>query len=462
MPRARHRIMRIACLACIATGMAALPAAAARATPAAGHHTSSTPARSSPADMSGQAWARRQLPLLKAANEILQFTGQGTKAGDTSYADVTISVPNRLVTLYWHGTVPRALRDRLARLRVPVRIVAAPYTWQQLERQASRIADARTSLGAAGYTLSRVGPDAAATGLTVGIDFTRSRALAAPAGNPSAASTAAAARAKATRAKAAVERLVPGLAPVTVSDAPLARASGSRQLDNLPFWGGSRIVRDGNVVCTSGFSVIKGSTRYMVTAGHCGGISTVWQTGHFYGAGLTLGTEVARNPCCDSAIISVSDNQGFIYDKGYNSSTGEAVIGARTASPPSPITAVGGTAICTEGATSGVRCNIQTLATGQFFSFTNPSFTAENESLGMQMTAGQEAAAQGDSGGPVIINSGTAGKVYATGTISGISGTVACPGNIDPNVVPGCGTEVAFEEIIPILNLWGVNLVTAG
>jgi hypothetical protein len=41
-------------------------------------------------------------------------------------------------------------------------------------------------------------------------------------------------------------------------------------------------------------------------------------------------------------------------------------------------------------------------------------------------------------------------------------GSVACPSNIDPNVGHACCQDVWFEEMIPILNLWGVNLVTAG
>jgi hypothetical protein len=443
MPRPHYRILltTLGLAACAALGTSLLSApASSAASKAAGPPT--------PAQLSAQAVAARQHPLLEVANEIIQLTGQGRAPGYSGYGDVAISVPNRLVTLYWHGPLPSALRLQLVRLRAtaPVQVVAAPYTWQELEAQTHQIAAHQAGLRADGYTLARVGPEPGATGLQVGVDYARSRALAT---GPAAASLSA----QAASAQAAVRRLVPGPAPVRISNTPLAHAAGTRNVDASPWWGGSRIVRPGNIDCSSGFSVVRGSTHYMVTAGHCGGINTPWQTGDFYGSGNVMGTETARNPCCDSAVIKVGSNQGHIYDKAWNSSTGEAVIG--------PLTAVVGTLVCDEGATSGVRCNINTVATGLVVDFTNEdgsTFTAENESQGFQI-GGTQATAGGDSGGPVIINSRTAGRIYATGTISGGYGNVSC-NNIDPNVVPVCYEGVYFEEIIPILNLWTVNLVT--
>jgi hypothetical protein len=147
--------------------------------------------------------------------------------------------------------------------------------------------------------------------------------------------------------------------------------------------------------------------------------------------------------------------RGDIYDHAWNSTTGEAILG--------PLTSVAGTAVCTEGATSGVRCNIETLETGQVVTFTNPdktTFTAENQSLGTQKSAGLQANAGGDSGGPVIVNSRTAGHVYATGTISGGYGNVSCSTADDPSAIPACYGNMWLEEIVPILNRWNATLVT--
>jgi hypothetical protein len=408
---------------------------------------SATPA-SGPISAAAQGIATRQQPLLAAANEILQLTGQGAVAGYSGYGDVTISVPNRLVTLYWHGSVPSALRLRLTRLRatVPVQVVASPYTWRQLETQTHQIAAHEGALQAEGYHLAHVGPEPSATGLAVGVDYTRSRPLA----------TAASAPAKAAMAAAAVRRLVPGTVPLSISNTPVAVATGTRNVDASAWWGGSRIVRPGNVDCSTGFSVISGSTREMLTAGHCGGISTPWQTGDFYGSGNVMGTEIARAPCCDTAIIKVGANEGHIYDKGWDSSVGEAVA--------NHITAVAGTLICTEGATSGAICNIRVTATGQLAVFTNPDgsteFTAVNESRGIELTSGHQATAKGDSGGPVIVNTSNPGHIDATGTISGGDGAVSCSSNDDPYVASSCFSAVWFEEIVPILSGWHASLVT--
>ena len=98
---------------------------------------------------------------------------------------------------------------------------------------------------------------------------------------------------------------------MSVTNAPLSQAT-YRNADSSPWWGGARIIRAGQVVCSTGFSVYRGSTRYMLTAGHCGGISTSWQTGDRYGKGSVMGTETARDPCCDTAIIGVGANEGYI------------------------------------------------------------------------------------------------------------------------------------------------------
>jgi hypothetical protein len=86
---------------------------------------------------------------------------------------------------------------------------------------------------------------------------------------------------------------------------------------------------------------------FLLTAGHCGGINTPWKTTDFYGSGgNVIGTEINRDSGGDTAVISVTGNEPFFYDKGFNSTVGEVVDGARSATK--------GQGICTEGATSGV------------------------------------------------------------------------------------------------------------
>lgn len=442
--RQRVLLAALSLACCAAAGVALLSAPAVSA--AAGARP--------PVRVSAHAIAVRQLPLVRVANKILQMSKQGAAPGYAGYGDVTISIPRRLVTLYWHGPMPSAVRSRLAPLdaTASVRVLAAPYTWRQLEAQTHQIATREAALRADGYTVSSIGPEANAAGLLAGVDYARSGALArlrSGTGGPAATATA-----EAAAAQAAIRRLVPGAAArLTVSNIPLAQAT-SRDNDSSPFWGGARIVRDGDVDCSDGFSVYQGATLYMLTAGHCGGINTAWQTGDYYGSGTVLGTEVARDPCCDTAIIKVNANEGLIYDQAWDSDVGEQV-------DATPLAAMPGASVCTEGATSGVRCNITILDYGAVRTFTNDdgtTFRAENESMGKQETAGQQANAGGDSGGPVIMNSPIAGLVYAAGTISGGDTPVSCT-NIDPSVDAACYVDVWFEEIVSILNRWTVNLV---
>ncbi len=418
---------------CAATALGSLPAGAAPVSPA-------RPAPLSAADlarMSPQALARRQQPLLHVAQQVLALSRQGAEPGYAGYAGVSISVPDDSVTVSWKGPLPRRLRDHLAAAGRSVRVTtrSAPYTWRELENQTRTLVSRRATLRAEGITVSQAGPAPDGSGITVGVDY----AASALAGGSSTAMAAVA-------AQQAVAAVASGPAPVSVRNVPTARPSGTRQADNVPWWGGDRIVRPGNVDCSAGFSIRIGSTAYMLTAGHCGGINTAWQTGDWYGSGTPVGTEANRDPNGDTAIIAVSSNEGWIYDKGWDSSVGEAVIGSETTVP--------GTYVCTEGATSGVRCSIEVQQTGLYVSF--GSFAAYNEVYAAS-TSGSQSSAGGDSGGPVIVNSGTSGQVYGVGTISGGSTSVACS-NIDPNVTPACTSDTYFEDLPSALGYWGAWL----
>jgi hypothetical protein len=441
MPRTWPSRVRIVALSAAVfaslTSMAmAMPAAeASNAIPAPSHPVAL-------AKMSPDAIAKRQRPLLAVADEIIQLTSEGRRAGYGGYGDVAISVPDRTVTLYWKGALPSGMRKQLTRLRAqaPVRVVSAPYTWQQLQAQVRQLFAHRAELSARGVALSQAGPAPDATGVRVGVDYRASKAVAT-------AHTDAA-----TTSRQAVEAVGSGPAPVTVTDVPMAHATGSRDNDANPFWGGSRIVRSGNWVCTNGFSIWINGYPYMLTAGHCGGISTNWETTDWYGSGNEVGHEVNRNPNGDTAIISVPGNERMIYDKGWNASVGEAVVGARQSVP--------GSMVCTEGATSGVICAIKVMNTGLTTTFTTDTgttFTAANEVYAYN-TNFTQASAGGDSGGPVIMNTATPGQELATGTISGGSNSVSCRSTNDPYVTKKCYNDVYYEDIYAALYYWGASL----
>jgi streptogrisin D len=407
------------------------------------------PARAagSPGSASSGASAlnQRQIRLARVANQIINLTRQGRAAGYSGYGDIEISVPLNAVILYWKGAVPTTLHHELLRMRrtAAVRVVSAPYTWRNLEAQTHRISGMQADLRARGIVLSRVGPMPGATGVEAAVDAGRSPAL-----------RAAPANAASTVARAMPSLLAAAPAPVTVTTAPAVRTASAditvatRNLDDSPWWGGDRIIRAGGVVCSAGFSLINSAGhQFMLTAGHCGGISSAWYAGD-KGGGPLMGTEVNRDSGGDTAIIAVNNNEGWIYDKGWNSAVGEQVIASGTA--------IRYESLCTEGATSGARCDAIVQQTGIDLPLGNGE-TAHNE-VYATAKSGQQIAADGDSGGPVIGNSGIPGEVIAFGTITGFNARVGCT-NIDPNLRrTQCGSDVYFEDINAALNHWVANL----
>jgi streptogrisin D len=419
----------------------------------------------SPGATGTSALIQRQILLSRVANQIISLTRQGRAAGYSGYGDIDISLPQNLVTLYWKGTVPATLHNELVRLRrtAAIRVVAAPYTWLDLEAQTHRISGMQAELSARGITLSRVGPLPGATGVQVAVDPSQSTALKA----------AARADAASTVARAMPSLMAAGPAPVTVTTAPMAITGSagltgtaaralsagsalspgivvaSRNLDDSPWWGGDRIVRSGQFVCSSGFSLINSAGhQFMLTAGHCGGIGTVWRAGTNQVSGPLMGTEVNRDSGGDTAIIAVNNNEGWIWDKGWNSTVGEQVIASATA--------IKGNSLCTEGATSGVRCSAIVQQTGIDLPLGGGE-TAHNEVYATGKS-GQQIDATGDSGGPVIGNSGIAGDVIAFGTMTALTSTVGCS-NISPGLMsPLCGSGLYFEDLNAALNHWVANL----
>jgi streptogrisin D len=379
------------------------------------------------------------------ADQVINLTRQGSVAGYSGYGDIEISAPLNAVTLYWKGAVPATLHNELLRMRgtAAVRVVSAPYTWRDLEAQTHRISGMQAELRARGIVLSRVGPLPGATGVEAAVDPGRSPALRAAHANTAS-----------TVARSMPSLLATAPAPVTVTTAPAVTlvstgiTVATRNLDDSPWWGGDRIIRAGGVVCSAGFSLINAAGhQFMLTAGHCGGIRTVWYAGD-KGGGPLMGTEVNRDSGGDTAIIAVNNNQGWIYDKGWNSTVGEQVIASGTA--------IRKESLCTEGATSGARCDAIVQRTGIDLPLGNGE-TAHNE-VYATAKSGQQIAADGDSGGPVIGNSGIPGEVIAFGTITGFNVRVGCT-NIDPNLhSPQCGSDVYFEDINAALNHWVANL----
>jgi streptogrisin C len=180
------------------------------------------------------------------------------------------------------------------------------------------------------------------------------------------------------------------------------------------FIGGSR--------CSVGFAV---QPRGFVTAGHCGNVGQS-TTGH---NGAAQGQFVhSVFPGADAAYVAVNSNWRLHalvsrYDGTFAPVNGSAVA---------PVNAL----VCRSGSTSGYRC-------GNILAFNQTVNYPQGQVNGLTLTSA--CAAPGDSGGSFI-----AAGINAQGVTSGGSGFCGSGGT----------PRTFFQPVNPMLNSWGLTLVT--
>lgn len=174
--------------------------------------------------------------------------------------------------------------------------------------------------------------------------------------------------------------------------------------------------------CSVGFAV---QPRGFVTAGHCGTVGTP-TTGH---NGASQGVfQQSVFPGADAAYVAVNQNWTTHALVSRWNGTFAPVNGSQVA----PI----GALTCRSGRTSGYRCgNIQAF---------NQTVNYPQGSVG-GLTRTNACAAPGDSGGSFI-----AAGINAQGVTSGGSGFCGSGGS----------PQTFFQPVNPMLNAWGLTLVT--
>lgn len=101
----------------------------------------------------------------------------------------------------------------------------------------------------------------------------------------------------------------------------------TRYYDTPGFWGGAAIFRPDGARCSTSFTVKNSAgTRYMVTAGHCGGVGTTWKTA----GGVSVGQTVSRPsyPSYDMQLIGGGSAYGSYIYMGDRNGYGSKVLGA--------------------------------------------------------------------------------------------------------------------------------------
>lgn len=372
----------LAVATCVAAGVAATatPVGAAPGSGESGATTaSSSDGQAVGLDARAATLMRLQEPLVEAANELQQVIDRNS----AGYGGMRVEPEAGEVRLYWHGPVPVAVQGRARELNRPGRVVRlerAAYPFATLRAEAVRIARDHPSVASVG-----VEPDG--SGLTVIVDEARA------------------------------ERVELN------SSVPVAVAAGARPLvttrwvDSAPFWGGAMMQSNARRNrCSSGFAAKRDGREGLITAHHCG--DGDWSTPpRTISPPIGIGRSVATVNNYDLRFIETG-SAGRIYDGGADRSgvgSGEfskAVAGVSVSQA--------GVHVCTSGGYSGARCNIRIVQTFVVIQPRDPdgNIVGTYYSVRADHVGGENAAGEGDSGGPVFTLTGD--KVKAEGIISAI------------------------------------------
>jgi len=198
-----------------------------------------------------------------------------------------------------------------------------------------------------------------------------------------------------------------------------------------PLWNliGGQAIQNSQARCSIAFSARSGSTRYIITAGHCGELGGTWS-----GAGGTIGP-VARFsfPGNDYAIIQVTSSaavQTALVDR-YSSGSDVTVAGSSQAAV--------GSSICRSGSTTGWHCGT--------IQANNQTVNYGGGDIVGGLTRTSVCAEPGDSGGAYVSPNG-ATRVQAQGITSGGSGNCSS------------GGTTFHQPVNEALGAYGLTLVT--
>ncbi|PYC83819.1 hypothetical protein C7C46_08410 [Streptomyces tateyamensis] len=248
--------------------------------------------------------------------------------------------------------------------------------------------------------------------------------------------------------------------PTSVTNKP-APENTSRQQDSSPFYGGAALMNPTGGICSSGFAVAKSTGEHLLTTAlHCDGGNGEFKT---YWGGSAVGLSTTYNGYANDDILGLQLNgrssAGYLYDGPALETDGYA----------KPVSGWGqnyvGDYVCTDGANSGVHCNVQLTQTdigvggvgGYWRPHTDLGFATSYTPDGI-------AAANGDSGGPVFVGRNNYTTDEARGTITALDRTVTCPSNeqvLDAGVrTPWCLAGVYYVPIGQTLSDMGWTLVT--
>lgn len=183
--------------------------------------------------------------------------------------------------------------------------------------------------------------------------------------------------------------------------------------------------------CSIGFPVTRGSTKGFVTAGHCGSVGTQVRINNV----LVGSFQRSDFPGADAAWATVrSGDTLFNRVWQYSGSSTYAVTGSQEA--------LIGAAVCRSGFRTGWRCGTLTR---------NNVTVNYGQGAVNGLRESNACAGQGDSGGSWVASYNQAQGVTSGGAL----------GNDGTNCgIPQNQRRTWFQRLVPMLNTYGVNLVT--
>jgi hypothetical protein len=322
----------------------------------------------------------RQAPLIAAAEVIRSAAEQdGNKDAGSGFTSVALGEDSVILT--WKGGVPRAVRAAVeeARRDVPVEVKPAKHSKTELEAAEKRIREEFTRGVGPGFSMEL---PADGSGIVLNTEGDVEDA----------------------------KRKVPDVGMSVTVKYKKNPKPASRLADSAPWWGGARILNAQlGAGCTSGFGVQNSyGSRFIVTAGHCGGVGNDWYNGNWT---RYIGMAYSKHTAYDIMLIPTNAG-GRIYDGGVGTNEfSKDVVGAGQVFM--------GEWLCTSGSVSGAVCGF--VVNNFTFSYCGYAATGVWNCFSDLSTAPQKdgvvGVRSGDSGGPVFNLSGP--NVIAKGVISG-------------------------------------------
>lgn len=408
------------------------------------------------------ASSNRQQLLDKIAGQITEGLSESERAKITGFTEIVVDPDKNHIRLYWKGAPPQRVRDILAHLPAGVTadVVSARYSKAELHTARNKLLQDGKPMGlhvastATPLRITSIAPAVDGSGLEIGYDEDRGvqkRDLRDPL-SPQVRKD------RSNEVKAAADHLT-GI-NTKISYQPLSKDL-SRQSDSSPWFGGSAIKSSTAAICTTGFPVTSNGNYMLTVADHCVSDPSwyTWQANNYIGDTLLNQPYSIRTSDDTDTLLPTSNSVGgYLFDGAPNmtSTYAKPLIGWQHNNV--------GDHICTDGANSGVHCNVAIQQTDIGVTGSNGIYRPITD-LATQLTSWtQDIAAQdGDSGGPVFAGANNWTDDEARGTITANKYQVYCPPSEWSNsLVPSalCYGGTYYVPIYQTLTDEGLTLVT--